>query len=1118
MKKTRFIAILLAVIFALQTVSFAEGRCNITLKDVKTSSEENTLPEPIDENFESGELNARFTAKGNSTAMPAISYEKENSDNHMLVIPSKTAVEINEIWQDFVLETDLILTEYGWFQFNFRINNGDYLTAMVATNSAKAILSLRKVTDGKTSYISEKGNYTFGLNDKVNLKIVLHKNELEFYVNDSLFLSGLATGMERGSFSIGVPSWSAAAAKIDNLKIAPIAPKTIKNAYAIQRDITMKVGEKLWLPVYIEPQGVYDASVVSRCDDETVVYAYGGSVKALANGTANVRLVTNDGGHKTDFVITVISSEYDDIENSKYKKDIEYLSEKNILSDGNEKFEPEMKATVAEICSVAVKTIGYDLLRARDKNSPKVIGTDGYGYPSVGVYDDVGTNDWFAPYIRTAVAAKLIPAGTAAGKNITPDKYITRAELASFAVNTYKNASGAECDTAEESEASDISNLSNDKKTDILKAVKMEFIPVENGRFEPERTVTRAEMAHTFAEVHKRACETGLLPVVPLDIEIYGAREKTGIIVDITDFGGKAYNPETDKPEDRFDNYDAFVAALEYCKEVNADKLVFPTGYYYFSTEDFISMDDFTDFVIDGQNSVFVNSAAKHFVRARKCERVEIRNVEYEWDWDSKPLADIITVTKADAADKSIDIEYISRGYVKENEVSLADFCPLDPETLSPGYDNGVNNIQQRVSYNIDASKTKRLADNKFRVYLATGSFDERIKEGCFYRLQYYKYKGNFFVCYDIQDFTFDNVNICSTSGIGYTIYNLYENESSGKHTQYWQIINSKIDIRDGEELTKPVSSSQDGVQVNGQAKDSRYRIENCSFGYMGDDCSNLHQRISQGISFVEGDRYSIIAKKADWSTPIRGGDTIEILNNDFSVTGFAAAVKSAEYVDGIGIKLTFDKEIPQNLPESCIVSNKTIGQNTWGIIRNNRFHDNLGRGLLVRGDHILIENNTFEHTNSSATMTEVEITSGWVSGLPSSHLWFKGNKFINCNVSEKQEATMNFTHNLQGGYSAGTSLISRLLIEDNDFVNTTARGIVIDLFDDVTIRNNRFTGFKERPNSIKERGGLKITNGKHLKIYGNRFEKSPYIAGDVNSLLNITGVDDAVIYDNLLE
>ena len=142
MKKTRFIAILLAVIFALQTVSFAEGRCNITLKDVKTSSEENTLPEPIDENFESGELNARFTAKGNSTSMPAISYEKENSDNHMLVIPSKTTVEINEIWQDFVLETDLILTEYGWFQFNFRINNGDYLTAMVATNSAKAILSL----------------------------------------------------------------------------------------------------------------------------------------------------------------------------------------------------------------------------------------------------------------------------------------------------------------------------------------------------------------------------------------------------------------------------------------------------------------------------------------------------------------------------------------------------------------------------------------------------------------------------------------------------------------------------------------------------------------------------------------------------------------------------------------------------------------------------------------------------------------------------------------------------------------------------------------------------------------------------------------------------------------
>ncbi|UKI36358.1 MAG: hypothetical protein L6V93_21000 [Clostridiales bacterium] len=78
---------------------------------------------------------------------------------------------------------------------------------------------------------------------------------LSFYVNGSLFLSGLATGMERGSFSIGVPSWSAAAAKIDNLKIAPIAPKTIKNAYAIQRDITMKVGEKLWLPVYIEPQG-----------------------------------------------------------------------------------------------------------------------------------------------------------------------------------------------------------------------------------------------------------------------------------------------------------------------------------------------------------------------------------------------------------------------------------------------------------------------------------------------------------------------------------------------------------------------------------------------------------------------------------------------------------------------------------------------------------------------------------------------------------------------------------------------------------------------------------------------------------------------------------------------
>lgn len=1119
-KSLRLLCLLLCVAIFLPTYVFADGRCNITLKDVEIPNEDAfEIPDPINFDFESGDIPARLNPVDSTSAKVSIINESATDENQMLYIPNSTSATIDEEWTDFVFEADLIMTEYGWFRINYRIKDGNYYSAMICVNEAKAILSIRKIKDGKTTWLSEKGNYTFTLGDKVNIKLVVKKKEVDFYLNGAVFISAMDTDLESGTFKFTSENWSTASAKLDNIKIEPIPPVKMESASAIEKEITIGVGETAWLPLKIEPQGVYDVSSVIKCDDSTVVEANNGSVKGLRPGSANVRMITNDGNHKVDFKVNVVAAKFNDIKDNKYEKDIEYLAAREYISgSGDGKYNPYNNVTRAELYTMAVKAMGYDLLRARDKNSPKVAGLNGYEYPVNGVYDDVEVSDWFSRYIRTASVANLIADYIVDGNNINPGENITKKELAAISVRAYKNATGLDNDSGDVSLISDIAHLLDEEKKDIASSVKMGFIELENGMFKPDEIITRDYMAHVFANVFKKAEAKGILPVVALDVEVYAAREKTGIVVDFAKFGGKQFNPQTDKPEDRFDNHQMLVDALAYCKEVNADKLVFPKGYYYFATETIVRLDKFSDFIIDGQGSTFVNKAPVHFLRAEKCERCELRNINYEWDWDSKYLADIIKVTDRNDDEGYLEIEYLSRDYVPIEDVSLNDTTPLDPETLTPGYDNGINNVQYRVQYHIDPNKTVRVADNKFKVWMLTGKLDDQVQPGCFYKLEYFKYKGNFFVGYSIQDFTFDNVNVRSTSGIGYTIYTLHESVSEGMQTTYWQMINSTIDIAEGEELIRPVSTSQDGLQGNGQAKDSRYRIENCSFGHMGDDCNNIHQRISQGIEFVEDDRFSLIATKADWSTPLRGGDTMMILNDDFTPTGFEAKIISTEYLDNVGLKLKLDREVPQNLPESCIVSNRTVGQNTWGIIRNNYYHDNLGRNLLIRGDHILIENNKFERSMSSATMTEVEITVGWVSGLPSSNMIFRNNTFIDCNKSEAQEAVMNFTHNLAPGYMPKTALISKLLIEDNTFINPMGKGIRIDLFEDVTIRNNKFYGYKERPEKNEYRSSIYVTNGNNLKIYGNTFEKSEHITDDINKAIYISGVDSPLIYDNIIE
>lgn len=125
-------------------------------------------------------------------------------------------------------------------------------------------------------------------------------------------------------------------------------------------------------------------------------------------------------------------------------------------------------------------------------------------------------------------------------------------------------------------------------------------------------------------------------------------------------------------------------SALNYCSQHPQTKLVIDKGTYYFRSVNGLDANNCTDLLIEGSDATFAFSSTgyKFFIRNSDC--VEIRNLNFDWNWAESPLASVVTVQNSNPDTKTVDLVFRNPEYCNENN-SLTAIIQCDPETYTFG-------------------------------------------------------------------------------------------------------------------------------------------------------------------------------------------------------------------------------------------------------------------------------------------------------------------------------------------------------------------------------------------------------------------------------------------------
>lgn len=458
-------------------------------------------------------------------------------------------------------------------------------------------------------------------------------------------------------------------------------------------------------------------------------------------------------------------------------------------------------------------------------------------------------------------------------------------------------------------------------------------------------------------------------------------------------------------PDNR-DNSDAFRAAIEFCRNNPHTRLVFDNGTYFFRNESEIVINDLKDTIIDGKGSDFCFSNAYYF-SISDCERLEFTDFSIIRNDENGQLASLVKISNASSESHSFDMEFIGLDNANEDTVISA-LTQYDPETLTPGVRKGT---KEHYIYSSPESivSVKKVSNNTLRL-VHDGSLDDICNDEI-YLLRHHVYGGNVFNVFRSNNFTFSNIRIGTAAGMGWLI---------SDRCSHFQIIDCSVDIPDGE-LSERVSTTADAIHIANT--NGHFKIDGCTFGFMGDDALNVHDNVSLVTGIPNKKNVTLYSNAPN----IKVGDTVSFYDERYNKTGVTAQVQS---VDGNIISL--DTDISSSVKNGFIVTNDSIDSGNY-VITNNRIHENRARGFLLQSSNGLCSDNVFYKTMGNAIKVVVDISSGnWLEGTGVNLLEISGNTFTDCNVSD-WGTQIDISTNINGE-SASRALFENITISNNSF------------------------------------------------------------------------------------
>ena len=464
--------------------------------------------------------------------------------------------------------------------------------------------------------------------------------------------------------------------------------------------------------------------------------------------------------------------------------------------------------------------------------------------------------------------------------------------------------------------------------------------------------------------------------------------------------------------EENKDNFSAFQSALNYCSEHPQTKLVIDKGTYYFESINGLDANNCTDLLIEGNDATFVFSSTDYRFFIRNSDCVEIRNLNIDWNWKKSPLASVVIVQNSNTDTNTLDLVFKDAEYCDEN-CRLMAITQCDPET----YTFGAKYSSKEVYLYQDETNIKsfqKISDNTLRV--THNGCMNGFEDGETYILRHYVYNGTVFNLRDYsKNITFDNVSIYGSSGMAY----ICEGNSS-----HFQIINSFIGVNPEHKDKRCVSLTADAIHIVNT--NGCFNISDCDISGMGDDCINVHDGLGY-VSGVNGNTLTLIAS----AMRLEVGDTLAFKNDKFENTDVTARIVSVKALEGITKEVVVEG-LPETLSVGWTAYNTKCNSGNY-VIRNNYFHENRARGLLLQSSNGLCENNRFYKTMAQAIKVVMDIEPTlWQEGTGVDNLIIRNNTFEKCNYSD-WGSVIEIGTNI-AGKSAETAVFTNIEISSNSF------------------------------------------------------------------------------------
>ena len=480
-------------------------------------------------------------------------------------------------------------------------------------------------------------------------------------------------------------------------------------------------------------------------------------------------------------------------------------------------------------------------------------------------------------------------------------------------------------------------------------------------------------------------------------------------VVNASDFG---------LSEENEDNFSAFQSALNYCSQNPQTKLVINKGTYYFKSTNGLDANNCTDLLIEGNAATFVFSSTgyKFFIRNSDC--VEIRNLNFDWNWAESPLASVVTVQNSNPDTHTLDLIFKDAEYCSESN-RLTAITQCDPET----YTFGAKQSSKEVYLYQDETNIKsvqKITDNTLRV-THNGCMDN-FENGEAYILRHFVYDGTIFSIRDYcKNVTFDNVSIYGSAGMAY----ICEGNSS-----HFQVINSFIGVNPEYKDKRCVSLTADAIHIVNT--NGCFNVSGCDISGMGDDAINVHDGLGY-VSAVNGNTLTLIAS----AMRLEAGDTLGFKNDKFENTDVTARIVSVKALEGITKEVVVEV-LPESVTEGCTAYNKECNSGNY-VISNNYFHENRARGLLLQSSNGLCENNRFYKTMVQAIKVVMDIEPAlWQEGTGVDNLVIRNNTFEKCNYSD-WGSVIEIGTNI-AGKTAKTAVFTNIEISSNSFKDMPSR------------------------------------------------------------------------------